>query len=278
MIPYITTRELIARYDVLLLDAYGVLVDDADVLPGAVELIRRLNDLRKPYYIVTNDASKLPATAAKRYQRFGLSVDADRIITSGSLLASYFASQGFNGVRCAVLGTEDSLEYVRLAGGRVVSPSDGFEVLVIADESGFPFLDTANAALTFICQAVDRDRPVHLVLTNPDLTYPSSDQRIGFAAGSVAAMFDTALRSRYPQRNELRFTRLGKPDATLFAEAVRRSGTRNVVMVGDSLETDIRGARAFGLDGAWLTTDARAAALTTIPEPLRPTYQMRSLS
>lgn len=222
MIPFITTRELIARYDVLLLDAYGVLVDEADALPGAVELIRRLNDLQKPY--------------------------------------------------------SHSLEYVRLAGGRVVSPSDGFEVLVIADESGFPFLDTANAALTFICHAVDRDQPVHLVLTNPDLTYPSSDQRLGFAAGSVAAMFETALRSRYPQRNELRFTRLGKPDATLFAEAVRRSGTRNVVMVGDSLETDIQGARAFGLDGAWLTTDARAATLTTIPEPLRPTYQMRSLS
>jgi len=278
MIPYITTPELIARYDVLLLDAYGVLVDEAGALPGAVELIRRLNELRKPYYVVTNDASKLPATAAKRYQRFELSVDADCIITSGSLLASYFSSHGFNGVRCAVLGTEDSLEYVRLAGGRVVSPTDGFDVLVIADESGFPFLETANAALTFICQAVDRDQPVHLVLTNPDLTYPSSDQRLGFAAGSVAAMFETVLRSRYPHRDDLRFGRLGKPDATLFAEAVRRSGTRNAVMVGDSLETDIRGARAFGLDAAWLTVDGEAAALAMIPETFRPTYLVRSLS
>jgi ribonucleotide monophosphatase NagD (HAD superfamily) len=55
-IPDITIEALIARYGVLLFDAYGVLIDAAGPLAGAVELLRKLNRLGKPYYILTNDA------------------------------------------------------------------------------------------------------------------------------------------------------------------------------------------------------------------------------
>jgi hypothetical protein len=47
--PAITIAELIDRYAVLLLDAYGVLVHGGGALPGAVEFIERLNRSGKPY-------------------------------------------------------------------------------------------------------------------------------------------------------------------------------------------------------------------------------------
>jgi HAD superfamily hydrolase (TIGR01450 family) len=274
-IPEISIEALMQQYAVLLLDAYGVLVHSAGALPGAVDLIQRLNQLWKPYYILTNDASKLPTTAATRYQGYGLALDADRMITSGALLTGYFATHHLMGAHCAVLGPADSIRYVEDAGGRIVSPADTFEVLVMADESGFPFLETVDAALTSLCRALDRQQDVHLVLPNPDLIYPSANQ--GFGAGSIAGMFEAALRVRYPQRTDLRFTRLGKPHAALFAEALRRSGTRDMVMIGDQFETDIQGARAFGLDAVWVGTGVTAGALTTMPPHLRPTYAMRSL-
>jgi len=102
------------------------------------------------------------------------------------------------------------------------------------------------------------------VLPNPDLMDPSADQGFGFGAGSIAGMFEAALRVRHPQRTDVRFTRLGKPHAALFAEALRRSATREMVMIGDQLETDIQGARAFGLDAVWIGTGVTAGALTTI--------------
>lgn len=71
-VPEITTEALIERYDVLLFDAYGVLVHGAGALPGAVALIQRLNRIGHPYYLLANDASRLPETAAKRYRGFGL--------------------------------------------------------------------------------------------------------------------------------------------------------------------------------------------------------------
>ena len=222
-------------------------------MPGAAELLARLNRDDKPYFIVTNDASKLPATAASRYQRFGLPIDASRILTSGMLLTGHFADRGLRGRRCAVLGPADSARYVADAGGEVVPPDEAFDVLVIGDESGFPFLDWADAALSSLFVSIDAGRPVHLVVPNPDLIYPGGGG-FGFAAGTIANMFEGALSLRYPDRPELRFARLGKPNTPIFEDAIRRLGTSRAVMVGDTLETDIAGARAAGLDAVWIET------------------------
>jgi ribonucleotide monophosphatase NagD (HAD superfamily) len=97
---------------------------------------------------------------------------------------------------------------------------------------------------------IDAGRTPRLLLPNPDLVYPRGDGAFGFASGTVACMFEQALRARYPTRTDLGFVRLGKPHPAIFEAAERRSGTRNMVMIGDQLDTDIRGARDFGIDSA----------------------------
>jgi HAD superfamily hydrolase (TIGR01459 family) len=276
IIPDVTIEELIARYDTLLFDAYGVLVHSVGALPGAATVIDRLNRTGKTYYVLTNDASKLPETAAARYRGFGLDLVAARIVTSGSLLTPYFAAHRLTRARCLVLGPPDSARYVEQAGGHLVAPGEAFDVLVIGDESGFPFLETMDATLSALFSALDRDQSIRLLLPNPDAIYPSG-RGFGFGAGSLAAMFEAALRARYPHRPDLRFVRLGKPEAGVFAEALRRSGTRNMVMIGDQLETDIRGARAFGLDSAFVGTGLSEESLSALPDELWPTYQLASL-
>jgi HAD superfamily hydrolase (TIGR01450 family) len=276
LIPSIVIDALLERYDAFLFDAYGVLVDAGGPLPGAAEVLARLNRDGRAWFVVTNDASKLPATAAQRFQRFGLPVDAGRIVTSGSLLAPFFAAEGLQGRRCTVLGPPDSAHYVEEAGGLVVAPDEEFAVLVIGDESGFPFLDWADAALSSLVRSIDAGGAVRLVVPNPDLIYPSSGG-FGFAAGTIANMFEGALALRYPARTDLRFARLGKPNAPIFEEAVRRAGTRNVVMVGDQLETDLKGARAAGLDAVWIQTGVTTAIPGDTPSGLRPTWRMTNL-
>jgi len=150
-------------------------------------------------------------------------------------------------------------------------------VLVIADEFGYPFLETVDQALSGLFRAVDRGHAVHLVLPNPDLIYPAADG-FGIAAGSIALVFEAALRLRYPHRSDLRFTRLGKPHAAMFAEALRRTGTRNMVMVGDQLEADIGGAHDFGLDSVLVDTGVNVHSLTAGSVRTQPTYLLRSLT
>ena len=273
----ITIEGLIGQYSVLLLDAYGVLVNSSGALAGAAGLIDALNRTRKPYYLLTNDASKLPLTAANRFQGYGLAIEPDRIITSGGLLKNYFKTHGLRGARCAVLGPDDSAQYVIDAGGNVVSPANEFDVVVIGDEAGFPFVETVDTVLTELFHKVQRQESFHLVLPNPDLIYPKADRGYGITSGSIALLFEAALRLRYPGRPNLSFDRLGKPNAEIFEEALVRSGTVNMVMIGDQLETDIRGANAFGLDSVLVGTGVSDPTTADIPDHLQPTYRMRSI-
>jgi HAD superfamily hydrolase (TIGR01450 family) len=273
----ISINELIARYPVLLLDAYGVLVNDSGALPGAAGLIDELNRIRKPYYLLTNDASKLPQTAANRFKGFGLAVEPERIITSGGLLKSYFKERGLRKARCAVLGPEDSKQYVVDAGGTVVSPETGFEAVVIGDEAGFPFVETVDTIISMLFRKVERREAFHLILPNPDLIYPKANGGFGMASGSIALIIEAALQLRYPGRPDIRFERLGKPHGAIFREALDRSGTEKMVMIGDQLETDIRGANAFGLDSVLVGTGVTNPEAADMPHEIRPTYLMHSI-
>jgi ribonucleotide monophosphatase NagD (HAD superfamily) len=106
-------------------------------------------------------------------------------------------------------------------------------------------------------------------LPNPDLVYPKGGGELGFTAGAIALLIETALARRFPAR-ALRFDHLGKPEPHLFAEAARRLALApdRLVMIGDQLETDVAGARAAGvatalLEGVSRWEHARQAASIT---------------
>lgn len=276
-VPEITLGELIERYSVILFDAYGVLANSDLVAPGASDAIQRLNEIGKPYFVLTNDASALPESRSERYGRLGLPIDAWRIVTSGGLLSAYFREHGLEGMRCVTLGTADSVRYVESAGGVVVSSEGDFDVLVIGDQSGFTFLETTRAALSGLFRLIDAGRPPRLILPNPDLIYPSGDG-FAFASGTVGRMFEGALALRYPDRPELRFTRLGKPHPAIYEEAHRRSGTMDMVMIGDTPDTDIRGANNFGIASALIGTGVSTQDVSQLPASDVPTYLIQSLA
>lgn len=275
-IPLTTIAELLDRYEVLLLDAYGVLVNLDGALPGACAFIAELNRRGKPYWLVSNTAARLPEHAAARYQGFGLAIPADRILTSGMLLDPHFRAAGLVNRRCLVLGPEDSVEYVRLAGGRPVAPGEDFEVLVLADQAGFPLLDTLDWLLSRLVDKLDAGMAVPMILPNPDLIYPKA-VGYGITAGSLAVLLESALRQRYPERPGLGFERLGKPHPAIFREAERRAGSRDMVLLGDQLDTDIRGAKGFGIDSALVLGGVSMCAASLAGGVVQPTWLLPSL-
>jgi HAD superfamily hydrolase (TIGR01450 family) len=275
-VPSTSVAELIERYSVLLLDAYGVLISGGEALPGAVELIAHLNRIDKPYLILTNDASRLPSTSSARLRSISLDIAAEQIISSGCLIASYFADHHLAGALSVVLGTDDSRQMVIDAGGELidVSTAEGVDVVVVCDEQGYDLLASLDALLTLLFRSIDRGSTPALVLPNPDLVYPASGGRFGITAGSIAVILESAMALRYPQRPELVFDRLGKPHAAIFDEARLRAGTGDLVMIGDQLDTDIRGANDFGIDSVLVLT---GLTTTRSASQALPSFTLRSL-
>jgi ribonucleotide monophosphatase NagD (HAD superfamily) len=274
--PRKTLGELLPSYEGLLLDAYGVLNDSEGPLPGAAALLDRLTINGFRYYVVTNDASRLPETLERRFAAMGLAIPADRILTAGGLLGRWFTRHRMAGARTVVLGPADSVTYVERAGGTVVplARDAEYDVLCVADESGYAFLPAIDAALTSLTRMADRGRSPRLVLPNPDFIYPTPDG-FGFGGGAAAILLEAAIGRRFGGSTTLMFERLGKPHRPLFDEAVGRAGTSRLLVIGDQLETDIAGARAAGLDSALLETGVSRWRAGDVA--VEPTYLLDSL-
>jgi HAD superfamily hydrolase (TIGR01450 family) len=272
-----TICALLDRYDGVLLDAYGVLVDAAGLLPGAAALLAELARRNKPYAIVTNDASRSPRTYAARFAGHGVVIEPERFVSSGGLLPRYFRDRGLAGARTCVLGTADSIAYVRDGGGVPVAlePHMEIDALAVCDDSGTPVIEGIGFAFSAVVRAVDAGRTPALVLPNPDLVYPKGDGEFGFTAGSMALLIEAALTRRFPTRG-LRFDHLGKPAPHLFTEGQRRTGAARVVMIGDQLETDIAGARAAGIDSALLLSGVSRWP-GTATSGIAPTYLLATI-
>ncbi|MBK6690206.1 MAG: HAD-IA family hydrolase [Deltaproteobacteria bacterium] len=270
-----TVDELAERHQALFFDAYGVLVDGSGALPGAASTLARLNQNNTPYWIVTNDASRMPQAIAARLRSHGLPIGTEHIVSSGSLVAPHLVAEGWSGARCAFLGPEASAGYlsevVEVVPWPITDPG-AVDLVVITDESGYPFLETIDQALSLILAKVERGDRLGLVVPNPDLIYPQSPGRFGIAAGSIAQLFESAIQLRFPTRTDIHFQRLGKPYPPIYRAAMARAGTQDAVMIGDQLETDIRGAKTVGLAAALVGWGITGALPEQLPEEIRPDY------
>lgn len=265
--------QLLSHYELVLLDAYGVLLDKQGPLPGAAALIARLNGEQRPYFILTNSASLLPEGLAAELNAMGLAVPAESILTSGRLLAHHFATHRLVGKPCLVLGLEHAAEYVHRAGGVVVEWQEEAEVVVLADQAGFPLLEGINAVLNRILHRLDHGKPVELLLCNPDLIYPVAHDQFGITAGALASLLEAILDERYPGTAH-RFHALGKPHAPLFKAAIGAYPDKRALMIGDQLATDILGANRCCIASALVMSGV--ARQVSSPQAI-PDYLLTSL-
>ena len=270
--------EVTAAYDVIFFDSYGVLKNSGGVLKGVPELLLRLSQAKKDLYVITNDASKSPERMAQSFSHpvEGELIPPSQIISSGLLAADFLAAQVAakkpNG-RAAYLGKPSSAYYVESAGLEAIPLADWNDAedpdaIVLLDDEGFDWFRDINHALNIIRRSLS---PV--VIGNADLLYPTKDG-FALAVGSLANMLQPIAQKT--------FYRFGKPDAMMFVYALQamrsaRPGTKNhkVLMVGDTLHTDILGARMAGLDTVLVlsgNTLAAQAELQIQSTGIVPTY------
>jgi HAD superfamily hydrolase (TIGR01450 family) len=277
-----TIAEIIANYDLFLVDAYGVLMTSSGPLPGAAEFMASVSAAPgKDYFILTNDASRTPESCVRIYRERGFEIPVEKVLSAGVAIIEAFRVQNLAGSRTLVLGQSDTAECVRRAGGIVTEISDNvdYDILLIGDDSGFDFLPTMNSLLTATHRLLKRGKKPKFFLANPDLLYPRSADSFGFTSGSVARFLEIGLRDLHPNQT-LSFEVLGKPTPLLFdlARSKSRATAHRTIMLGDQLHTDIAGANRAGIHSALLATGITQLPLATdLNDSHQPTYLLNSL-
>ena len=272
--------ELAERYPVIFFDAFGVLKDASGVLPGTAAVLERLRSQGKDIYIVTNDASRSPEQLAQSYVHgeYGALVPASKILSSG-LLASAFLSETVGEGLVAYLGTPSSAYFIEQAGLRALPVTecqvqDAPKAVAVLDDEGFDWSTALNRSLALL-----RELDIPAVVANADLTYPVRGNDVALAAGSLGRLLEAALGRDV--------TFFGKPEPRMFSYVFEQASAQHpglrpsdVLMVGDTLETDILGGSRFGLDTALVlsgnTPPARAEQMIET-SGIRPTHVCPSI-
>jgi len=241
-------KSIVDQYNIIFFDAFGVIKNYKGLVPGIENTFAYLESQNKEYYIVTNDASRSPKQLAESYHNKGLTaITQDRIISSGMLAKEYLGLKVPEGI-VAYLGTPDSAHYIESSGlhtlpiGDVNDTNiDEVSALVFLDDEGFDWFDDLNKCVNLL-----RRRNIPAIVANTDRAYPVNMHDVSIAIGGLAHMIESIVGKK--------FIRFGKPDSQMFMFAYdlirdrRPVDKKDIVMVGDTLQTDIMGGNKFGLD------------------------------
>ncbi|WP_435206088.1 HAD-IIA family hydrolase [Tateyamaria sp. 1078] len=236
-----TLADLADAFDVFLLDAFGVLNIGETAIPGTPERVEALKAAGKRVMIVSNAAGFPHAALMEKYTRLGYDFAPEDVITSRATLLA-----GMNGQR----GLHWGLMATRSTGLRDL---EGLTLTYLEEDPGpyaevDGFLMVGSAAWTeerqALLEAALQDRPRPVLVGNPDIVAPR-EQGFSTEPGHFA--------HRLADRTGVAPDFFGKPFTNIFDLAFKRLGPvdkSRVLMVGDSLHTDILGARSAGVGSA----------------------------
>ncbi len=244
-------RSIVKNYKAVFFDAFGVLKNHKGLIPEIGKTFDYLEKKGIFYYVLTNDSSRSPEELALWYQEKGLKqITTDKILSSGMLAMEFFKTKLNHGSAVAYLGTVNSAHYIATAGLATVPIKDvdlnqieHIESFAFLDDEGFNWNDDINKTINLL-----RKKNMTVVVANTDINYPVNKNDISVAIGGLADLVESIIGKN--------FIRFGKPDAQMFLLAYERammdvSLSRNeILMVGDTLYTDIIGGNKFGLDTA----------------------------
>jgi HAD superfamily hydrolase (TIGR01450 family) len=268
-------KSIIDRYEVIFFDSFGVVKNYKGLVAGIENTFDYLEKQKKEFYIVTNDASRSPEQLASGFKNMGLkTISANHIVSSGMLTKEYLDLKVNNGI-VAYLGTENSAHYLESASLLTLPVSkidnsniDKVNALVFLDDEGFNWFEDLNKTVNIL-----RKRTIPVIVANTDYAYPLSVNDVSISIGGIANMIEGIVGKE--------FIRFGKPDSQMFMFAYdlireyRTINKKQIVMIGDTLHTDILGGNKFGLDtvlvlsGNTLSVDAETSIKT---KGIVPTY------
>ena len=224
---------------VWLLDLDGVVWLSDTVIPGVPEAVARLREAGNTILFLTNNSSRCIGDLVEKFERMGIEVVADEIVTSAQAAATML-EPGSTALVCAGEGVREALD----ARGVKTVDSGPADAVVVGFHKEFDY-DRLNAAYQAIRGGA------RLIGTNDDTTYPTPEGPIPGGGALLASV--AAAAGVEPEV-------AGKPYQPM-ADAVRErigGAADDGMVVGDRPDTDGLIAKRLGLPFALVFTGVTA--------------------
>ena len=221
----------------VLLDIDGVLTISWDPLPGAAETLRWLGNQGIGFGLVTNTSSRSRREIAAILTEGGMDVDVRRIFTAVSSAARYLTTRYPSG-RCLVIN-EGSLDD-DLTGVDIVGPDSASVVLLGGAGAGMGYCEL-DAVFKLAVEGV----PIVALHRNTRFQTTAGP---ALDMGAFIVGLEAAAGIEIPV--------VGKPAPEFFRAALLDLGadSNEAMVVGDDIDSDVRGGQAVGMTGVLVKT------------------------
>ena len=202
--------------------------------PGAADTLSRLVRAGRGVAFLTNNSRATAEDILTRLHALGIVV-AEHAITPLDIIGS-FITERFGPSRVLVIGAPEMTAVIARAGHEIVDVKEYRRATVVAVGNDF---DLTYVRLTAACRAASAG--AGLVTPNVDPRLPIEGGEFLPGCGAIVAAVAAA--------SGVKPVVVGKPEPPLFRIALERLGLspEMTAMVGDSVPSDIRGARAVGM-------------------------------
>lgn len=235
------------HFKAIFLDSYGVIKNYKGLIEGVQDTIDFLRSKEIALRILTNDASRSQHQQAESFYKLGIrTIETHEIITSG-MMARQFLQNKITSGKIAYLGTENSAEYILQSGLEHIAVKDvqldhidDISAFVFLDDEGFDWNTDINKTVNLL-----RRKNIPVIIANSDKMYPVSKNDVSVATGGIAKLVENMLNKK--------FIHFGKPDSQMFMYAFDQLNQKKfyskdeILMVGDTLGTDVLGGNKFGV-------------------------------
>jgi HAD superfamily hydrolase (TIGR01458 family) len=244
----------------LLIDLDGTVYLGSQLIPGSADAIDRLRSIGVPFLFTTNTSRMSRSDIAASLGSMGLWVEPSEIFSAPIAAARWLKDEGVR--RIHLLVSDSTRE--DFAGFEITEERP--DAVLVGDlGAGFTF-ERLNAGFRSLREgarlvAIHRNR------------FWLTDEGATLDAGPFVAALEYASRRQA--------TLVGKPSAAFFDAASSLLGLsrEGLAVVGDDLETDIRGGRAAGLTTIQVRTGKfDATLLEESPGDQRPDHIVTSLA
>ncbi|MDD4244584.1 MAG: HAD-IIA family hydrolase [Candidatus Methanomethylophilaceae archaeon] len=211
------------------LDMDGTVYKGEKMIPGAAGFVSFLKERGIPFVFLTNNSSHGRGFYLQRLKRMGFDVSLENILTSTTATAGYLRSV-HPGRSVYPVGVVDLVNEISEAGIEI--DEEDPDIVLLAFDTSITY-EKINKAYRFLKNGS------LFVATHPDDLCPTEDG-YDIDIGPFIRMFESMTGAVA----EI----VGKPDRRMLEMAAEKMGvkTREVVMVGDRIYTDMRMAENAG--------------------------------
>ncbi len=234
-------NNIYSRYQIFVFDLWGVVHDGTALIQDTIRLINKLDKAKKQIVFLSNSSSS-SVSVEKLLESMGFSLKENhKLVTSGEFFKHSINNDTSLSVRNKFYDLGGSFRMLEDMDIEFVDTLDACDCIIITMNSRSGAEDE-EFWTRILEEAAKKDIPALCI--NPDFQAPHGDL-FHYTPGYFANKYKILGGSvRY----------FGKPHVPIYefalSENIKKSflSKKSIIAIGDSLTTDVKGAKAFGID------------------------------